>query len=284
MAEPARRLDDGEIYDKGGTEASNPRPELKALEGGGETSEPKSGHLEEVKSNNPSREQLAGAEENAATEEPRYENQVGSGYSASSKGSGTSKLRYMMIGTGRRKTASGAVISSIIAGMIIAVFFSLLPLKILHIVSNLQNRFYATSENAVQKETDHLFGQYIRSGLRSCQGTIHKDCNPIPVTTNPVTRMYKGWQNAKLEDKLKTKYGIEFGYSHSNYLMKAPGLSSAGLNINEFVNSINGESLDEFLAKSNSTDFTKVNRTQIRQAVRAALSTETRWKSVMYRF
>jgi hypothetical protein len=292
MAEPARRLDDDPVYDETGTESSNSRPSLESIKGGEESTEPKRGDLKAPEGEEPTRADLSEAEEESPMPQPIHENQVGRGYRPSDLGDKWQKGGYrpdsaksigsFFIRNRKNTVIGGAATAVIIAAMFI--FLAALPLKILHIVSNLQNRFYATSENAVQLETEHLFSQYIKSALKNCKGTIDKNCNPIPASTNPVTRLYKGWQNAKLENRLSTKYGIEFGYSHGNYLMKAPGLTPPGLNINEFINNNSGESLDDFIARSTSADFTKVSRAEIRAAVRDSLSIETRWKQVMYRF
>src|SRR5437868_680201 len=89
MAEPARQLDNDEgsrpVYDESGTAPSDPKPDLKVLEGGGETTEPKRDHLKAVEDEKPSREQLSEAEEKTSAPEPQHENQVGRGYNADTK-------------------------------------------------------------------------------------------------------------------------------------------------------------------------------------------------------
>jgi UDP-N-acetylglucosamine:LPS N-acetylglucosamine transferase len=83
----------------------------------------------------------------------------------------------------KRTWIIGGAIGAAVAASLIALFLSLLPLKILHIVSNLQNRFYASAESATQKETNVLFSNYIRSYVlpasRNCPRQINKSCNPI---------------------------------------------------------------------------------------------------------
>lgn len=183
----------------------------------------------------------------------------------------------MLIGTG---------LSTGVVGLTVVIFFMLIPLKIEHIISNLQNRFFATSENAVDKETSNMLSDYVKKSvlpaLTSCKGTsIDKSCNPaFGPSTNPVDALYNGWTQARLENKLASNYGIEFRYNKVNhrYYMKVPGVtSSAGDDITNFVNPHNPAEFDKNL-------FQQVSRGQVRTAVSDAMQNETKWKQVMYRY
>ncbi len=273
MAEPAQRLDDEQddrrpIYDKTGTEASDPRPQLKALEGGGESSETKSGHLKSVDSDKPTRDELGGAEK-----EPD-ESAAGSFYKAGkAQLSPTGFLRAPMtvFGTRRKKVVAGGAVGGIIVTASIFIFLSLIPLKIMHIVNNLQNRFYATSENAIQKQTDVIFKRYIREKVlpsyRNCGTTISRDCSVIVSGSNPVSNLYKTWANARIENKLADNHGIEFQKRPSGWYMITPSTGTRGVNIGG-----EGERLDNA--------FQKANRSDIRKAVKA----ETKWHQMYYRY
>ena len=72
MAEPARKFDDNPV--PGNADSAPPgRPELKALEGGGETSQPKTGHLSEAEEGSSPPESTLG-----------HEGQLGRGYISNS--------------------------------------------------------------------------------------------------------------------------------------------------------------------------------------------------------
>lgn len=225
-----------------------------------------------------------------------FENRVGRGYVPDNpsrlsgmKPSGRGVFSFAK--ANRRKL----IISGTAAGfvtLLIVGFFFLIPFKILHIVNNLQSRFYATAENAVQKETDVLFSQYIKKyvipGLNNCRGsTIDRNCTPKDIQGNSiVSQLYQGWKTARFENKLAEKYGLEFKKVGSNFYMKMPGMTGNGANINDFVNpnQLQLFSLDEYIENSNDPQFKRVSRTELRREYRQALDGETRWKQVMYRF
>jgi len=163
MAEPARRLDDSErehqVYDTGPTAPSNPRPNLKALEGGGETAPPKSGHLREAgNEKKPSREEISEAEESASEPQPQHENQVGRGYQPGKP----SKNRFSIRGrlTKRRAAFGGGILGIIIS--IIVFFFVSGPLEFVHLSQTLQKNFFH-SEFTAQIRNKGLF-RYARTG------------------------------------------------------------------------------------------------------------------------
>lgn len=188
--------------------------------------------------------------------------------------------------TNRGKLILGGAAASFLTLLIVG-FFALIPFKILHIVNNLQNRFFATSEAAVQQETDQMFSQYLKKYVfpSKCRSTIDKNCNPQSIIgTNPVSRMYKSWSQAHLENTLATKYGIEFKYSHAanHYYIRAPGLTNDLQLDDSFIT--DSESLDDYISRTGTPQWQKVNRAQLRQAVRDSLANETQWKRVMYRF
>jgi hypothetical protein len=211
-----------------------------------------------------------------------HQDRVGRGYRKTKKKPGFIRQQ---LGKQNRIFLIGGGSSLIIILAIVALFFFLAPLKILHIVSNLQSRFYASSENALQKETNVLFSDYIKRTLRNCPGKVDRNCNPIQDGTL-VSQLFKGWRHAKLEDKIAAKYHIEFEYfpKSGRYYMKAPGLSGAGLDLGTNSSGFmpSGDSLDDHLAKSN--QFTGVTRKQLRATINQSINDESRWKQAFYRF
>ncbi len=219
-----------------------------------------------------------------------HEQQLGKGYTGKS-GDSNKKPGFMQRQLGKQNRifllgGSGAVL---IVAVAMAIFFALLPLKIMHIVNNLQSRFFATSESAVQKETGVLVSDYMRKyvfpALRVCTGHVDKSCTPNIRGSSMVKQLYKGWANARLEDKLSQKYGLEFKYNPSSrvFYLKTPGMTGDGVDLNEFANTP-GETLDDALAKSNSPEFKRVSRSELRGNFKSAMTDETKWKQAMYRF
>lgn len=269
MAEPAP------IYDPDKKEPIV-RPDLQVLEGGGETSSP-TGNL----STAPEPADLAQKEES-----PLHSDQVGSGYKP---GGQKNSLRSRLFKNRKRTALIGGGATGL-AALLIAGFLFLLPMKVLHIVNNLQSRFYATSENAMDREVDRLFSNYIKKkiSLGTCRGShIDSSCNPFNAGDSLVKRLYRGWSNGKLEDKLREKYGLEFRYNSAtnNYYLKTRSLPGDGVNLKGFIDS--NDSLNEFIDKS--PEFNKFGgRNEFRQAVkqglREGMEGEARWKKVMYRY
>lgn len=196
--------------------------------------------------------------------------------------------------TNRGKIVIGGTVAGIVTLMIIG-FFALIPWKILHVVTNLQERFFATSENAISKETDQLFSSYIKRyvipGLRTCKGsTIDLKCTPSSnFSDSLVGNLYRGWSTARLENKLATKYGIEFKFDDRNktHYLKAPGMSGDGVNLSKFIDDPDSLSLNDFIDKSPEFDkFDKRNefRRAVKQSLRQALKDETLWTKTMYKY
>ena len=271
MAEPAHRLD-GEpdekpIYDSPGTAPSDPRPQLKVLEGGGESTEPKRGHLSPAGSENLGRSDIGVAEKQAG------EPDSGSFYKGNKKPAPQGFLRaaQTVFGPRRNKILGGGAVAGAVITASIFIFLSLIPFKIMHIVNNLQDRFYATSENALQKQTDIMFKRYVREKLlpsyTNCGTTISRNCSVKVIGKNPVSNLYRTWADARIENKLADRYGIEFQKRPSGWYMKTPSTGAGGINIGG-----NGEKLDDA--------FQKANRSDIRKAVKA----ETKWYQMYYRY
>jgi hypothetical protein len=193
-------------------------------------------------------------------------------------------MKMVLRGAGKHKKAFliGGGATTGIVGLIVVVFFMLIPLKIEHIVSKLESRFTSTSQNAVENASERMLSIYIKKhvlpALTKCSGTtLDRNCNPhFGNTTNPVDAMYKGWSNARLENKLATKYGIEFKAvrhgSQVRYYMKAPGVGNPA-----------GDDITKF-AGDDKNLFQQVSRGEARSYVRQSFASESRWKQVMFRF
>src|SRR5579884_3470596 len=156
MAEPARRLDDEEqpkqVYDQPGN-----KPDLRVLEGGGQTTEPKRDHLREADSEtNPSREELSSAEEstneNSGKSPSPHEDSFPGGYWPGQKSAGRFSLKGRI--TGRRALFGGGILGLIIS--VVVFFFLSGPLEFVHLSQVLQKNFFH-SEFTVQVRNKGLF-------------------------------------------------------------------------------------------------------------------------------
>jgi murein DD-endopeptidase MepM/ murein hydrolase activator NlpD len=171
----------------------------------------------------------------------------------------------------------GAGIGGGLAGIALMLFFLLIPLKIEHIVNNLESHFFSSSNSAIGQETQNMFERYmVRNVLpsyKNCGTTIDKNCAARVVGNGPVSHLYRTWANARIENKLATNYGIEFKYraASKTWYLKAPGSNAAGDNIGP-----DGTGLG--------SDFQRSDRAGMRAAINDALQNETRWKNVVVRY
>ncbi len=283
-------------YDNNSSEKPIDKPDLRSIEGlGGNKSKPSTGgsKASSAKSSSPealrAREEVAGgaAGGSSATSD---ENQIGGGYKDQDVSRFNRIMGIALRGKARRRTLIGGGIGAGLVTVIVVFFLSLLPLKIIGMVENLQHRFFASSENAVQNETEILLSNYIKKyitpALSICKGsTIDKNCNPVVGTgTNPVLGLYRAWGQAKLENTLAEKYGIEFKKVGTNYYLKSPNMPTSGSDFTkdgeDITRFVDGK--DKKLYRGNL--FQQVSRSEVRQSVRVAMSQETKWKQVMYRF
>lgn len=178
----------------------------------------------------------------------------------------------------KRKALLGGGVGGGIAAIVVSVFLMLIPLKIEHMVQNLQDRFFSTSEGAMSDATDnilkHYIVDYVLPDYKNCRPatTRNKDCALNAIGgggVNPVTNVYRSFRQAKLENKL-AEDGIEFSRDSSGqWRLKAPGLSRSGEVIGR-----NGEKFGQVFN----------DRASMRTAVRDSYSHHTRWKRAMYRF
>ncbi len=281
MAEPQEKEP---LYDDNSSGESAPKPSWYYNEhpsGEGDNSEPKRGHLQSVKddgSSADSPETLKDKEANPESTESstgQAEDQIGKGFNPNDT-SRFSRAKQIVVGNkGRRRVVIGAGVGGTIIGLLIAGFFALLPLKVVGILDNVQHRFNAAGENAIQKETSNLLSGYLKINAKQCKGSVIKTgCTPSYMTsiTSPVSSLYRVWHANKLENTLSDTYGINIQYHQKSgkYFLNTPGLKAS-------------EDVTSFIDTKGNL-FVEVKQTQVREAVDKALSNETRWKRVKDRF
>ncbi len=267
MAEPARQND---IYDEpDATAASNPKPNLKKLEGGGETTEPKLGHLTEVGDEKPDRDQLSEAENKPAVNHPQT---LGRGYT----GPGISAGRFSLKGFNRKRVAVGGGLG-FIGAIIIAMFFLLLPvLRLESYLSTINERVFGFAANAVTQRTENLFGRYMINHvltLERCNNKITNNCRADYSKSGYATSLFNAWRDAKVEQELIDKYGLTFE-THNNSGINQTRITIRSAKTGEVINLTNGQ-----IAEGK---FTGGSR-EFGNEINKFLKNETRWYDVMQR-
>jgi hypothetical protein len=280
MAGPAKS--GGGPYDEPGN-AESPAPNLKSSE---EAGTPK----KRAEGSDYDKQNLAKTEENGGSfytssrqSKPTLEvtERPAGGYRKHAKPSGAKTW----LDKNRRKLIGGGSVVTILVALAIALFIFVLPLKIMHIVNNLQQHFFASSQSAVDKETNVLMTSYLKKyvfpGLRTCRAgqATTKNCVPKEVQGNTyVSKLYKSWRNDRLEKQLADNYGLEFERRGNSIFMKSVGLPEGSIKLDDdFVSPGNPESLDRYMQR-------KVSRPEARAAIKDALDGQTRYTKVMYRF
>ncbi len=316
MAEPAKKLDG----------ATDPRRRLQALEGGGDSSEPR-GNLSPVpdevydqKGNqpdaSPSRLQiLEGGDE--TTDKPNSDHikpveKTESLYKTSngkSSGGSPAELAHALEKTAvhpsvkgilkfarenRGKLSLGGLGLGIVALIVIGIF-ALIPFKVLHVMNNLQDQFFATSEKAMDKEVDRLFSNYIKGKIKyyptACKGKgtgkfIDHTCNPYTLGDSLVTRLYKGWSNGKLEEKLLKNHGLAFAARDNGTFFALEFFDDNGNYIDyqgltAMLDPDSNVTLDDLM--KNNSRWSPATRAELRAKFKTAFEDETRFKRTMYR-
>lgn len=183
----------------------------------------------------------------------------------------------------RKQIAIGGGIAAIFGIAGFSLFMLILPLKILHVVNNMQDKYFGSSETAVEGRVEYYFNRYITDHvLKSLNGegvckstrTIDRSCISPVTGSGPVSTLFRGWQEGRLETKLAERYGLE--------IERKPNTAEYTLKVNGKVSDIDVEGF----RKDPASGLFKATggRNDIRRSVKEALAGETRWKKVMYRY
>ena len=296
MAEPARN------YDNNDSEEPIIRPDLKALEGGGETSEPVKGHLHSVSGGDTEGKAKGGAtpseiksgEEtgsdsqtvgsSTATQEERnaLTKQIGKGYSDDSAPGGTPQRVITAFRDNKRKFFIGGAAGGGLIAIIVFGILAILPLELNGLVQKMEDKAFGSSESAVQGRVEKLFDNYLKQhvipylGAGKCNrtGTIDKTCEPAIQGESSSARLYRTWRDARIENKMSTDYGLEVARvaNTSNYTIKVNNKVSS-LDVDGWKKNYNEEL---WQATGGRNDV----RTKFREAVQG----ETFWNRTLFRF
>jgi hypothetical protein len=212
---------------------------------------------------------------------------LGKGFTGSRGGRKKRGLLAKIPGSRKAKTwalaAGGGIIVAIIAAVIS--FLALIPLKIVHIVSNLESTFSATTENALDNESDNLLSQYytryVIPGLNGsvnprCHSTLDAGCVADISGSGPVARLYQAWKQDRLENKLAQNYGLVFKKTGNQLYMDLDGSLIGQTSYTEFLSK--GESIFDLASGAGA-----VSVTEARQAIDSALEDSSLWDKVYFR-
>jgi len=179
--------------------------------------------------------------------------------------------------------ASGGIV-----GLIVTIFILLIPLKIEHIVNNLEDRFFAGPEMAVEDESENLMSGYFKDLMehfpssKTCSSSaVDKDCLQFFSGHGPISNLYHTWAQAGVGEKLATEAGIEVKYNPTdhNYYMTSPGDTDP--EHDSYIDASEVHSDDDLF---DSPAFHSSSRAEIRQAVRDYTKNETLMNRVLLHF
>jgi hypothetical protein len=177
----------------------------------------------------------------------------------------------------RRHKKKGMIGGGIMTGVIgggLGLFLILLPLKIEHIVDNLEGSFFSSSQQALGTETRNMIKGYLISrvmpGYKNCGSTIKPGCSAHKFGSSPVANLYNTWADARVERTLADK-GIVLEYKRlpGKWYLETPHIKSGAVDIGA-----NGERLGIEID----------NHAELRAALDKTVKDETKWYQVYQRF
>lgn len=169
------------------------------------------------------------------------------------------------------------------AGGLLIGMLMLLPLKVEHMVNNLQKTFFASSEQAAEDMSDTLFRSYVVKKVipgmyktDKCHSTrASKSCAAISDGTSPVSALYNAWRDKNFEGKLAEKYGLEIRREGNRFFMR-----SDALQYDIFSGTYDPNNPQVF----ENQVFSQMDRSETRQAVHRAYAEETMYKRMIMRY
>lgn len=174
----------------------------------------------------------------------------------------------------KRKIGIGGTILAGVVGGGFGLFMLLLPLKIEHIVDNLQGTFFSTSQQALSTEMRNMVKSYlitrVMPGYKSCGSTIKAGCSARKFGTNPVSEMFRTWSDERLESKLAAKnIVLEYKRLPGKWYLEAPGVSGGKVDIGSDGSGL-GREID--------------THTELRATMDQVIKNETKWYQVYTRY
>ena len=219
MAEQAHRLKqeppEEQVYDKSGTAPSDPIQNLRVIEGGGETSEPKRDHLKDL-----SKEEASGGDSSENKESQSAElhdsDKSKSLYKEPSSRKERFGLRLNNSKNLKRYLIFGGIGASLVA-VIIALLSFLSVFKLDGLMSNIEQRAFLRHQSALNNRSSKWMSAYIEArmmdwgdspDLSKNENTLFRS-NKVD-TNNPFTDWYKTLRATNFEQQVFEQHGIKF--------------------------------------------------------------------------
>lgn len=182
--------------DKDNQAAGNPTDPRSNNAAAGDASDPR---------DTPDRSELSQAEQIPE------DNKVGRGYRRSAPAKKTGAFNWSGF-SARKKWAIGAG-GGLIGGGLIALFLFFLPmLRLEGYLAGINRRVYAVANNAVSQRIDNLFERYMVTKvlkMQTCGNKITAECKADFSKSGLAGPLFNAWQDARVENRLFEKYGIE---------------------------------------------------------------------------
>lgn len=299
MGEPAYNLPEEDKPDiRPDLSAQESRPQFGVIKGGGDTSEPKRGHLRSVDG-----EDSAAKDERKKLGLPNFEKpeygtsalqdvtgKLGAGFSGG-KGA-TSSLTGLFKGTSKNKKRAmgGGALGAGIIALIFAFFAFMAPLRIEAMITNLDNRFGAATNQAMGDASTKLFDRWVAKNIMpnlikgTCKSTVSAGCVSDDRGTGPVSKLYQSWKQGKLEQKMASKYDIVIGRQGNKFYINLPN-ANASITQSDAERLVRGETdLFSLASENDRNGALRVSRSEIRQTFNDALKNETLMRRVYDRY
>ncbi|MCA9327628.1 hypothetical protein KDA14_03810, partial [Candidatus Saccharibacteria bacterium] len=129
----------------------------------------------------------------------------------------------------KRTIAVATAAGGVLAGIIVAIFLALLPLKMEAIIKGIEAHYGASVQQALDTGTEKLVSQYfakyvlpaIRNG--TCHSTIDATCvSNVPGSNNPIQKAFRAFHEQKIERKLAER-GVLMGKKNGKFYVTIEG-------------------------------------------------------------
>ena len=192
------------------------------------------------------------------------------------------KMAKFFWGNRKRKSATvgGGVGIGTVGACIVGFMLLLAPLKIVNMVQNLQDHFFGASEEAATDMSERLMQRYIVKKLmpgmvdQKCRSTlVNKSCAKASDGSTPIGQLFNAWKDARIENKMADKYGIELIRNGNSFLLRTPNIRQ-GIALGQYSDTVEYEN----------KVYAKLSRGEVRAEVRSTLKTETGLVNMMHRY
>jgi hypothetical protein len=175
----------------------------------------------------------------------------------------------------RRATAAGGIGGGLATVAVIGFFF-VSTMKVESVIQNVNEEFGAASSQAVDTMVQYQFRQWVikyiapNLGHGTCHSTIDPGCVKVAPGSGPMSQLYNGWRQDRLEQKLAKKFDVVIGKKGNTYY-----INSGGKTINF------GDNVSDVFSDSGGTAG---ERHEIERILSSRLKNGTKWDRLYYRF